>query len=96
MLRPSLLCATQFDGSPDDEELITNDDEWLWGEHKKKVRDIARAPPRLPAAARRGSRAVLPAARCALDPPLLSPPAWPTAFAGRQMMWQRDVWWLTV
>uniref|UniRef100_A0A7R9ULA8 Uncharacterized protein n=1 Tax=Diacronema lutheri TaxID=2081491 RepID=A0A7R9ULA8_DIALT len=28
--------AVRFDGSPDDEELITNDDEWLWGEHKKK------------------------------------------------------------
>lgn len=35
---PSPLCrAAQFDGAPDDDELITNDDEWLWGEHKKKV-----------------------------------------------------------
>ncbi|KAJ1620477.1 hypothetical protein T492DRAFT_888620, partial [Pavlovales sp. CCMP2436] len=28
--------AVRFDGSPDEEEVITNDDEWLWGEHKKK------------------------------------------------------------
>lgn len=33
----------QFDDSPEDEELITNDDEWLWGEHKKKVRCMRRA-----------------------------------------------------
>jgi len=29
--------TVRFDGSPEDEEeLITNDDEWLWGEHRKK------------------------------------------------------------
>jgi hypothetical protein len=40
--RPLGARPLQFDGSPDDDELITNDDEWLWGEHKKKVSSTQR------------------------------------------------------